>query len=630
LEKYIDQTTDKTSPNYHHWLTAVQIGRDYGPAQQDIDAVTGWLKAHGLKVNAVYPNGFLVDFSATAGQIRETFATEIHNLSINGEHHIANMRNPSLPAALAPVIIGIVSLNNFMPKPMLKHAGPNFTGASPCFLYTGTVCELLVPADLATLYNLSPLFTAGITGAGQTIALVEDSDLYNPASWTILRSTFGLSAYASGSLITVHPTPGTGVNNCADPGTGYTLAGEETNLDAQAATMMAPGAFIEIAACRDLSTEYGSDVALANIVNSSQPPSIISMSGGEAGWPGSPLNSFFYLVFQQAAAEGISVFLASSDAGAANDGPTDGLVVNEANTTPYDVAVGGTDLGDTYSHTSNQYWSPTNGSYYGSVLSYIPEIPWNSSCASVLYSAYFSGSPVTYGKNGFCNSIFASNNGLVNDEAGGGGKSSCATGTPSIPFVTSGSCAGYPKPSWQKVFGNPNDGVRDIPDISLFASPGAWGNYVVICNLDPNAAPEPDTCTGPPNTWAGYGGTSQSTPLMAGIQALVNQKKGTRQGNAAPILYQLAAAEYGKSGNANCNASLGKSVASSCIFYDITMGDIDTVCAGKLDCYLPSGSAGVLSISSRNYLPAYNAAKGWDFATGIGSVNATNLVNNWP
>jgi len=127
----------------------------------------------------------------------------------------------------------------------------------------------------------------------------------------------------------------------------------------------------------------------------------------------------------------------------------------------------------------------------------------------------------------------------------------------------------------------------------------------------------------------GAGGTSFASPIMAGVQALINQKAGGPQGNPAPVYYQLAAGEYGSVGNSSCNSDHGNAVASSCIFYDVTSGDMDVDCVGP-NCFLADGSVGVLSTSNSSFLPAYGTGVGWDFATGIGTINAANLVNNWP
>ena len=118
--------------------------------------------------------------------------------------------------------------------------------------------------------------------------------------------------------------------------------------------------------------------------------------------------------------------------------------------------------------------------------------------------------------------------------------------------------------------------------------------------------------------------------VLAGIQALVNQSAGARQGNPNPVYYKLAAGEYGSSGNNSCNSSNGNTVGSSCIFYDVTQGDMDVNCTGSNNCYTPSGFAGVVSTSNSSFQPAFSTHSGWDFATGIGTINAANLVKNWP
>ena len=303
-----------------------------------------------------------------------------------------------------------------------------------------------------------------------------------------------------------------------------------------------------------------------------------------------------------------------------------GITVSGFASTPYNVAVGGTDFGDTVAGTTSAYWSATNSSAYGSAISYIPEIPWNDSCASGLIATYL-GYTTTYGANGLCNSV-ASNSPLLTTGAGSGGPSGCATGKPSVPGTVGGTCAGYAKPYWQSVFGNPNDGVRDIPDVSLFAATGYWGHYFVICWSDLMWGGVP--CQGAPSTWPGLGGTSFAAPIMAGIQALVNQKTGERQGNPNPVYYALAANEYGSGGSSSCNSTLGNGAAGGCLFYDVTQGDMDVNCTGSVNCYAPSGTIGVLSTSNSAYQPAFKATLGWDFATGIGTVNAFNLVNSWP
>jgi hypothetical protein len=627
LGQYIDELQDPSSPNFHQWLTAKEYGERFGLATQDLNTITRWLESHGFTVNVVYENGLLIDFSGTAGEVRAAFHTEIHHLDVKGVQHLANMSDPQIPAALAPAIVGVVSLHDFKPHTNYKPRS-NYT-FSGC---TGE-CYAVVPGDLATIYNLNPLFTANISGQGQTIVVIEDTDVFSAPDWTTFRTTFGLSTYTSGTFTQVHPAPPSGTNNCSDP----EVNGDEGEaiLDAEYASAAAPSATIELASCSDTTT-FGGLIAILNLLNeSTTPPAVMSMSYGECeAFNGAGSNAAFSSAFQQAVTEGVSFFVSAGDQGAAScsansqeSSDTYGIGVSGWASTPYNVAVGGTDFGDTYDASLpgglplSTYWNSSNSSTYESAKSYIPEIPWNDSCASLL-GAEFSGFTTTYGTAGFCNSAEGENN--LTTAAGSGGPSGCATGSPSTSGVVSGTCLGWPKPSWQSVVGNPSDGVRDMPDVSLFSANGIWGHYYPFCDSDGGG------CSGTPETWAGAGGTSFASPIMAGIQALVNQKAGGRQGNPNPVYYSLAKTEYGASGDTSCNSSLGNTVGSSCIFYDVTLGDMDVDCLGANNCYLDAATNGVLSTSNSAYDPAFGTKTGWDFATGIGTVNAANLVNHWP
>jgi subtilase family serine protease len=617
LEQYIEDLQKPGSANYHQWLTAAQFGDQYGLAKSDLDKISGWLEGHGFKVNVVYTSGMLIDFSGTAGMVRQAFQTEIHSLDVKGERHISNMSDPKIPAALAPAVVGVVSLNDFKPHPMYRPKSDYTVGIGGLTYYA------VVPADLATIYNLNPVFSGGTTGWGQTIVVVEDTNML-PRDFGSFRTVFGLSGYMSGTLSIVHP-PSSGTNNCRNPG----INGDSTeaSLDAEWASAAAPNAAIVMISCASSYPTFGGLIAIQNLLNAtSTPPSIMSMSYGicEPLTPAAEKASF-NSTFQQAVLEGVSVFVASEDHAAAacdyGEEATGGINVSGWGETPYNVSVGGTDFGDSYLGENSTYWSANNSSTYGSALSYVPEIPWNNTCASVLIATAF-GYPTTYGAKGFCNSADASNDGYLSTVGGTGGPSSCATGS-----VSGKDCAGYAKPSWQSVLGNPKDGVRDTPDVSLFAANGVWGHFYVFCYSDAALGGVP--CTGAPVDWFGGGGTSFSSPIMAGIQALVNQKNGTRQGNPNVAYYRLANAEYGETGDPSCNSTLGNAAGSSCVFYDVTLGDNDVPCASYRSCFFGGGEIGVLSTSNTAYKPAYATTTGWDFPTGIGTVNAYNLVNNW-
>ena len=635
VETYVNSLTDRASPNYHRWLTATEFGQRFGVAQSDIGRITGWLTAKGLKVNYVYPSRMLIDFTGTAGQVSRAFNTEIHRLDVAGVSHFANMRDPQIPEALAPAVNGVVSLHDFRARnKMVRRAAvadshhPAVTGT--CF---SQPCYDLGPGDLATIYGLKPLLSAGYHGQGQVIATVEDSDLFANSDWTTFRQVFGLTVYGAGNLQIVHPAP-KGGQACSDPLTNSDDS--EAALDVEWASAAAPGATIMLASCDQSGPTDGVYLATQNLVNGTKTPPIISISYGVCEVDnGAAKNAAFNLLYQQAAAEGISVFVATGDAGPTDcsdstaDGTTVGIGVTGWGSTQYNVAVGGTDFRDTFDGTNATYWSANTGAPWSTAKSYVPEIPWNDTCANGMIASYYSeGSVVPYGANGFCNSSA----GASFVELGGceGGGSSCYSGSSPTLHVVGGTCKGYPKPTWQHGFyGMPADGVRDIPDVALFASDGsAWGHNYATCYTDRGGGGGP--CTGNPSNWKGNaGGTSYSTPVMAAIQALVDEYTKERQGNPLPTYYALAKAELGAAGNPTCSADAGKAIGASCIFHNVVSGDNYADCKGSVDCYRPSGTYGVLSTSTSVYQPAYKTNKGYDQATGLGSVNAYNLATKW-
>jgi subtilase family serine protease len=626
LNRFIGELHDPASPHYHHWLTAEEFGARFGTAQSDIDAVTDWLESHGLRVNFVYPSRMTIDFSGNVAQIEKAFYTGVHRYDVSGRLHIANVSDPQIPEALAPVVAGVVSMHDFRPHHMAR-ARRRSPGAEYTISEPGQVAHALAPADLATIYNFNPLFANGIAGKGQTIVAVEDTDLYNQFDWTVFRSSFGLGQYTNGSLSVAHPAA-SGGQACASPGVNSDDI--EAILDAEWASAAAPDAAIVVASCADSGATSGLLIAMQNLVNASAVPAIMSVSYGQCeAYNGAAANAQIHSLFQQAVTEGMSIFVAAGDEGAAScdayqEAATHGIGVSGFASSPYAVAVGGTDFADVYNGNSSMYWSAANTAAYGSALSYIPEIPWNDSCASGLL-AKFHGYGTAYGAGGFCGSSEAKLGGYLTVGGGSGGPSGCATGAAATSGIVSGTCEGYPKPSWQTgVDGIPDDGVRGIPDVSMFASDGfAWNHFAIICFTDPENGGVP--CTGKPSNWVGVGGTSLSAPLMAGVQALINQAAGGAQGNPNPVYYSLAA-------------------TNPSVFHPITEGDIDVNCGGIVSCFGYAGTptfgragrvygttwGGVLSLSTTSLEPAYAAGSTWNFATGLGSVDVNNLVNAWP
>jgi len=653
FERLIDEMHRQNSPEFHRWLTPQQVGERFGLAQQDRETIQRWLESHGFSINRVYQNGLVIDFAGTSAQIREAFHTEIHNLTLpNGEKHIANMRDPQIPAALAPAIEGVASLHDFYPKSHAIRMGhvtydratnqfrPHFKSR-----YTekdqGQTYYAVAPYDFDTIYNVLPLWQQGFTGKGVTIAVIEDSNLAHTSDWYDFRSVFGLKGFKYGTFKQIYP-------GCKDPGQN----GDEIEaaLDVEWASASAPDANIVLSACGNAHGVSGLDLAILNLLDL-EPPDILSDSYGLCETiSGQTEVALENREAQIATALGTTFFIAEGDVGAdqcvpVESTPYSSLGINSGDNTAsaYAVDVGGTDfmaqyLGDAYNIPISEYWSAKNNPVTkASALSYIPEIPWNDGCTSELFYSdpVYGGYTQSYGPSGFCNTKYGRQFDYA--DGGSGGPSTCFTGVPSIPGVVSGTCKGNPKPSWQTgVPGIPNDGLRDQPDLALFASDGFWGSFLVECMSDPKQDGSPCNALNAANLEGG-GGTSFAAPAMAGIQALIDQKYG-KQGNANYVYYALAANQFNTQGAKACNASqtTGALPAASCVFNDVTAGDMDVPCGqnskGKsYDCFGDGTDIiGELSTSTSAGEPAYPATVGYDLGTGLGSVNATMLFNAWP
>jgi subtilase family serine protease len=604
--------------------------------------VTNWLQAHGLTVNVVYRANGVIDFSGPASAVREAFGTEIHQIEMDGVRHIANIRDPQIPAALAPAIHGVTSLNDFRPHTNIVRHRKEFTAAGGGVL-------ALVPDDLATIYDYNPVYKAGFTGKGQTVMVVEDSNIFAMSDWTTFRHTFGLDVrFPHGSLTQVHPQPSHNPLNggtCDDPG----INGDdgEAEVDVEWSSASAPNAAIVVATCADTNANFGGFIAIQNVLTTfAPPPGVISISYGESeDRTGASFNAYIDGLYRLAVLRGVSVYVSSGDSGADSSdqfrvAATHGLNVSGFSTSQHDVAVGGTDFSDTVLNQNATYWNATNGPFFGSAKSYIPEMPWDDSCANVPLTEFL-GFTVLYGTHGLCNNLPSSLDFLLIVAAGSGGPSSCFTGAPTITGVVGGTCQGYPKPLFQLLApGNPHDGVRDIPDITFFAANGLWGHYYVFCYTDSDFGGTP-CVAGHPEVWAGAGGTSFGAPIMAGVQALVNEAVGTRfSGNPNYVYCGLNFLQNFGAGESNCDSNLGTNISPRCVFHDVTFGDMDVNCLpltnqstgaviGTFNCYIPSGTNGVLSQTNDNYHPTYKAKPGYDFTSGIGSVDVFHLVKSW-
>ena len=632
LEAFMARQLDPKSPDFHRWLRPEEFGEIYGPSDADISAVTNWLQNYGFSMDKVANGRTFIEFSGTAGLVQKAFHTEIHHYTINGEKHIANNSDPSIPEALSSVVEGVLSLHNFFSKPLHRNLGSfHRAGKSggwepddpaillkPMFGVTsGATYELVSPYDFATIYNVLPLWSAGIDGTGQTIAIAGRSDI-DLSDVATFRSSFGLPA-----------NPPTVIVNGPDPGVPSLDDKLENTLDVEWSGGVAKGATIEfITTASTMSTDGAVSSALYIVDNNTAP--IMSFSYGECELDlGTAGNTAINNMWQQGAAEGITEFVASGDQGAAAcDGgraspylPQEGLAVSGTSSTPYNVAVGGTDF--QWPNLSGTYWSSTNNSTnLSSALSYIPEVPWNGTCASDDIRQALGFTSAGYTAESLCNELWTIHllgydldAQLLNATGGTGGMSSCTTPLSNTVASCSG---GYAKPSWQTATGVPADGKRDVPDVSLFASAGELYSAYSICDSDLGPCNYSVTADA---LGQAVGGTSVSSPAMAGVMAMVLQKiGGAAQGLANPVFYQLASQEN----LSGCNSGTITNNGNSCIFYDITTDNIRVPCAtGSPNCITgtPGDAVGILS--------SYDALTGYDLATGLGSVNAANLVNSW-
>src|SRR3989475_2291538 len=405
--------------------------------------------------------------------------------------------------------------------------------------------------------------------------------------------------------------------NGEDP--GITSRGEEAeaDLDVEWSGAAAPGATVKLVVSASTPASAGIDLSALYIVEHNL-AGVMSESYGDCEKNlGSAGNAFYNSLWEQAAAQGITVVLSSGDGGSARcdnfntqQVATQGLAVSGLASTPFNVSVGGTDFDQVNSFAA--YWNPTNDPTGTSAKSYIPEIPCSENCAQIGPTGC--GATAPYGS--------------VNIVAGSGGASSV-----------------YGKPTWQMgVAGMPNDNHRDQPDISLFASPGFDGTGYVYCQSDQTISGARACDLNASNGILDFGivgGTSASAPAFAGIMALVNQYQaahgGTnRQGNANYVLYALA-----KKAGASCTSSATE--AAGCVFNDVTKGNSalptglpgvgtnSVPCqGGSLNCSVSTtGSRGVLVDPSHTTTEAWTATAGYDMTTGLGTVNANNLATNW-
>lgn len=533
LERFLRDQHDPASLSYGQAVTPEDFGRRFGMSDEDLDAVTGWLGQHGFVVENVARSRTWINFSGTAAQVEEAFQVPMREYLIDGQPHRANASAVSIPRGLATLVNGPVSLNDFHSRPMIFRA-PRTLGAQAD---DGFGRHALAPADLATIYDTQPLLDQGMTGKGVTIAIVGRTDI-NLADVQAFRRQFGLP---KNDPILVH--------NGADPGNLLLDEEVEADLDVEWSGAMAPDATVKLVISPTTATTDGIVLSAQYIVDNNLAPVMSTSFGNCERNLGAAAALFFDSLWAQAAAQQISVFVASGDSGVAGcdpgffDSADDAIGVNALASSPNDTAVGGTQ----FLFDSGLYWTASPDPVTGrSALSYVPEQAWNES----------------------------------GNATGGFGLWSTGGGRSKI----------FSKPDWQTGSGITNDGTRDLPDVALTAA-GLHDPYLVVSE----GLTEP------------VGGTSASSPAFAGIMALIVQKTGSPQGNINPTLYQLGSVQYDDNGPAVFHdailgdnwvpGELGFSCRSG---YDMATGLGSVDAAALADGWpAPSGAAAVQTPASR-------------------------------
>jgi trimeric autotransporter adhesin len=585
LQSLLDQQLDSGHANFHKWMTPDEFGTHFGVDDADIAQVTGWLGQQGFLVEKVSPSKRFIQFSGKVGQVEFAFKTEMHRYNVNGKVHVANSTDISVPAALKPVISGVPTLHDFFKKSNMADAATITADPSTGKMYladpykgtpdyTSGTTHFVGAGDFATIYNTNPLLTAGNDGTGVSIGIIGRTDI-NLSDVQIYRTFFKLK-----------DNDPTFVVAGEDPGF---VGGDdgESYLDVEVSGGAAPGAAVKFITSRATLTTDGVDLAAMYAVQNNL-TDVISESYGQCEADFSAAQASFYSsLWAQAAAQGQSVFVSSGDNGPAscensnNTFETTGYAVSLLASSPYNVAVGGTLFADT---AANWGTTATTTPPFSSALGYIAEVPWNEAKAS--------------------------------GSVGAGGLWSGSGGISSY-FMT---------PSWQHGFGVPTSDPayagtgfvvdpatpfvsgphRYLPDVSMAAAAQHDGTLYCaegICQLSST------------NTIVNagiVGGTSVAAPTMAGVQALIDQYNGGRQGQPNYVYYALADAQH--TASLNCAANAGASLNSQCAFHDVTTGN-NLICAD-------TNCTAAKKIG-------WTAAAGYDLATGLGSPNATNLAHLW-
>ena len=628
IDRFLEKLEDRNSPLYHQWLTPELYADRFGLSPNDLQKITAWLTSQGFAIRTIARGRNFVVFSGTAAQVEKTFQTSIHKFVVDRQLHFSNATPVSIPTALSGIVTGIRGLNNFRPKSQAIHVNPSYT-----LPVSGGNAYFLAPGDIATIYDIGALYSAGIDGSGQTLAVIGQTDVYF-ADLDDFRSYFGLPRFtctknSSGTITACSTSNFKYVLVNSDPGAPSTNDLAEADIDIEWSGAVARNAQVIYVNAPDPNSSGVWDAWYYAVDNKVSP--VITMSYGQCelyeGQDGSSGQGTFSsdeAELKQANTEGITFLNSSGDSGAAgcdyqSKYPTGGYAVAYPASSPEVTGVGGTLI--PYTNYTGTYWGTSNNASGGSALQYIPEVGWND---PQQWSEYCTANPNDSTCKRYGLSSWSNAQSQIGVAAGGGGLSNCVT-------ETGGSCptppnGGFAQPSWQSNLSIPGQStaVRFSPDVSLLASV-YWPGYIVCTPVEEVQSGSNDTASvcangissALTNYQATFGGTSISTPIFAGIVTLVNH-------------YLISNGIQNAAGLGNINANLYHMAAAyPSAFHRITTGSNGAYCATGTPSNQPTAlqcpSAGFLGFDASQY----DSQAGYNLVTGLGSVDAYNLASNW-
>jgi len=519
LQAFVASTVDASSSNFHRFITPEQFAKRYGQSEAAVQQLRSYLTAHGLSVTKVFNNRLVVMVRGSNAQVSQLFGTPIHSFAANGIRYQKPVGAVTIPAELQGLVHAVVGLSTephfrthkkLLPD-ALKPVTPMVTApvaakragallAKPANMPAPGYPQQYTVNDLASLYDISPLYAKGLTGAGKTLGIMTFAS-FNPADVSAYWSAIGQSG-STARITVVNTMPGSTISTDGDT---------ETTLDVEQSGGVAPGANIIVYEAPN--SDAGS-IALYTQAITDNIADTLSISWGESEIYYGPSDLAPYdNLFLQAAAQGVPVIAASADSGAydiGNDYPypyySPLLAVDFSASSPMVLAAGGTTL-------------PTTLQLQHGTVSVTAERPWGWDYLMPYIAA-------NYGMSYYYENLFPS---------GDGGGVSVQYGVPSyqagLPGVTTSakgqtlfcfsSPAANPCTPGQVLAQLPGGFAgRNLPDVSLNADPES--GYSMVYQ----------------GAWyTGSGGTSFVAPQLNGVFTLIAQQAGGRLGWLHPQLY---------------------------------------------------------------------------------------------